>query len=130
MGNDFTGNRNHLQHMQKRDSKSFDSGSLYRPEVDDDSNGTSSMERMERNDTKIMLPTPPIRKSPAAVVAATASATATPSSANQSENHNNTNSDRNKIDTNNTDDDLNDSHNAEKMSSEPNEVRACIKFSS
>lgn len=108
--------------MQKRDSKSFDSGSLYRPEVDDDSNGTSSMERMERNDTKIMLPMLPIRKSPASsTAAAVAGSTAT---GNQSENHNNTNSDRNKVDANNSGDSLSDSHNVEQKSSEPNEV--CI----
>lgn len=110
--------------MQKRDSKSFDSGSLYRPEVDDDSNGTSSMERMERNDTKIMLPTPPIRKSPASSTAAVVASTIP--TGNQSENHNNTNSEQNKIDTNNTGDGLSDNHNVEQKSSEPNEV--CIKI--
>lgn len=107
------GSRNHLQHMQKRDSKSFDSGALYRPDVDDDSNGTSSMERIERNDSKIMLPTPPIRKSPLATA-----------SANQSEDHSITSIDRNKTDTNNTVDGHNDSNKSETepTATEPNEV--------
>lgn len=107
------GSRNHLQHMQKRDSKSFDSGSLYRPDVDDDSNGTSSMERIERNDSKIMLPTPPIRKSPLATA-----------SANQSEDHSITSIDRNKTDTNNTVDGHDDSNKSETepTATEPNEV--------
>lgn len=117
------GNRNHL-HMQKRDSKSFDSGSLYRPEIDDDSNGTSSIERMERierierierperperSEQKIMLPTPPVRPS---------------TLTNQSENGSNAN-DRNKTDTNNAGDGLSDSNKdeMEQASSEPNEVR-------
>lgn len=112
--------------MQKRDSKSFDSGSLYRTDIDDDSNGTSSMERMERtdrNDSKIMLPTPPIRKSPLATA-----------SANQSEDHSITSIDRNKTDANNTGDGLNDTNKTETepTSAEPNEVRdresACIKY--
>lgn len=94
--------------MQKRDSKSFDSGSLYRPELDDDSNGTSSGERIERidriertdrSDGKIMLPTPPIRKSPAQAVTTptTASGISTP---NQSGDHSNLIGDRNETDTN------------------------------
>lgn len=105
--------------MQKRDSKSFDSGALYRPDIDDDSNGTSSIERMDRiermerpernSEQRIMLPTPPIR--PSALT-------------NQSENGSNAN-DRNKTDTNNTGDGLSDSNkdDNERKSSEPNEVR-------
>lgn len=114
------GNRNHL-HMQKRDSKSFDSGALYRPEIDDDSNGTSSIERMERieriermerperSEQKIMLPTPPVRPS---------------TLTNQSENGSNAN-DRNKTDANNAGDGLSDSNKDEneQASSELNEVR-------
>lgn len=130
-----TGNRNHL-HMQKRDSKSFDSGALYRPEMDDDSNGTSSMERIERieradrSDSKIMLPTPPVRKSPATAPAA-AAATAQASvvapvgllTANQSEDHSNTNTDS-------TGNDLSDSnkHESELKSNDPmTEVRKMNK---
>lgn len=105
--------------MQKRDSKSFDSGALYRPDIDDDSNGTSSLERMdrierfermerpERSETKIMLPTPPVR--PSAIT-------------NQSENSSNAINDRNKTDTNNTGDSLSDSNKDETQSGEPNEV--------
>lgn len=94
--------------MQKRDSKSFDSGALYRPEVDDDGIGTPTIERIERNDTKIMLPTPPIRKS----------------AANQSESDSNA-SNRNKSDTNNIGDEPNDSNKMEneKKPGEENEVR-------
>lgn len=104
--------------MQKRDSKSFDSGALYRPEVDDDSNGTSSMERIERtdrSDSKIMLPTPPVRKSPAGIP-----------TANQSEDHSNISIDRNKTDTTNAGNGLNDSNKveSEQKSGEPTtEVR-------
>lgn len=88
--------------MQKRDSKSFDSGSLYRPDIDDDSNGTSSverMDRMDRNESKIMLPTPPVRMLP------------TP---NQSNTDNNA-SDRNKADANNIGNSRNDSDKADAV---------------
>lgn len=124
----FPGNRNHL-HTQKRDSKSFDSGALYRPEHEDDSNGGAAlsldrMERIERSEPKIMLPTPPLRPS----TIATAMATKVPT-ANQSENSSSNENDPNKSDTNNIGGDgLNDSNEHEnenedeKKPGEPNEV--------
>lgn len=135
----ISGNRNHM-HTHKRDSKSFDSGSLYRPEmlVDDGSNCASDMDRIERtdrNDGKIMLPTPPIRKtSPAKAAAAvtataTAAAAAAPSSsissvitANQSDEHHYM-SDRNKTNPYKAADNTGDNNDAEQKSSETSEVR-------
>lgn len=104
----FAGNRNPL-HMQKRDSKSFDSGSLYRPDIDDDSNGTSSIERMDRadrSDSKIMLPTPPVRMLPIP---------------NQSHSDN-SGSDRNKADSPNIGNSQNDigTTDTDKKTTEPN----------
>lgn len=136
----ISGNRNHM-HMQKRDSKSFDSGSLYRPEmlVDDYSNCASDMDRIERtdrNDGKIMLPTPPIRKTSQAHAAAAMAATtpvaaaAAPSSsisgvitANQSDEHNNMSDDRNKTNPYEAGDNTGDNSDAEQKSSETLEVR-------
>lgn len=122
----FPGNRNHL-HTQKRDSKSFDSGALYRPEHDEDSsNGGAAvsldrMERIERSEPKIMLPTPPVRPS----TIATAMAAKVPT-ANQSENSSSNENDPNRSDTNNGSDGLNDSNKNEdedeKKPGEPNEV--------
>lgn len=119
----FSGNRNHL-HTQKRDSKSFDSGALYRSEIDDDSNGGAlsmeRMERIERSEPKIMLPTPPARPSAIATAMATKVTTA-----NQSENSNSNENDPNKSDTNNIGNDgLNDNNKNEneKKPGEPNEV--------
>lgn len=43
--------------MQKRDSKSFDSGSSFRSDVDDDTNGYNAG---VANDGKKLLPTPPV----------------------------------------------------------------------
>lgn len=53
------GNRTYLL-SQKRDSKSFDSGALYRQDYDDDDscNGAVSI---SNDNKKILLPTPPIR---------------------------------------------------------------------
>ncbi|XP_031625450.1 uncharacterized protein LOC116342095 isoform X2 [Contarinia nasturtii] len=134
------GNRNHL-HMQKRDSKSFDSGALYRPEMDDDSNGTSSMERIERmdriersdrSDSKIMLPTPPIRKSPAnSVTAATAMSSSSSSgmtTANQSEDHSNMSVDHNKIEASNgaRHSAVNEKVETEQTTSEPTEHKTTL----
>lgn len=45
--------------MQKRDSKSFDSGSSFRSDIDDDINVYSAS--VVANDGKKLLPTPPIR---------------------------------------------------------------------
>lgn len=97
--------------MQKRDSKSFDSGSLYRPDIDDDSNGTSSIERMDRgdrSDSKIMLPTPPVRMLPIP---------------NQSQGDNGAN-ERNKADSNNIGNSQSDIDKAEteQKLTEPSEV--------
>lgn len=99
--------------MQKRDSKSFDSGTLYRSEVDNESTGTSSVERIEN---RIMLPTPPVRMAPIA-----AALTSTPASQSDDSNA----SERNKS----LGDSLSDSNKLpnEDKSIEPNEVLSQAK---
>lgn len=76
------------------------------------------VERIERNESKIMLPTPPVRHSALATIMATKV-----TASNQSENNTNEN-DTNKSDANNVGDGLDDSHKNEndEKSSEPNEV--------
>lgn len=70
--------------MQKRDSKSFDSGSSFRSDIDDDTNGYGAG---VANDGKKLLPTPPIRS--------------TGMASNQSVNDNNINNETIKHDTDN-----------------------------
>lgn len=128
--------------MQKRDSKSFDSGAFYRPDIEIDSNGTSSLERMdrierterpermerpersERSETKIMLPTPPVRPSPPPQqqTPPPPPPSAAPPTTNQCDDGSNIVNDQSKSDTNDTSDGLSDSNKDEKISSEPNEV--------
>lgn len=70
--------------MQKRDSKSFDSGSLYRSQIDDGSNEVMG----NANDCKTSLPSTPAR------------ASSLSTANNQSLDDNNTNGDRNKYGNN------------------------------
>lgn len=54
------GNRTYLL-SQKRDSKSLDSGALYRQDYDDDDDSCNGAVSISNDNKKIMLPTPPIR---------------------------------------------------------------------